>query len=1397
MADIGSVSVAVVPSAKTFVADLKSQIGPGIRSLAISLGNDLASHIPEAIAKAIQQGLTVGTGPAREQGRRQGEVYGGAFGQTVKERLEAAFRSLPNADITADTSEIDARLATVRIQLEQLSKAKIGVDLDDKSAAAAIAKLRAELIDLQRGDASISVRINAKAATAELSKLETELGLVDTKAKNVGKGGGPQFNGLLTAAVALGPALIPIGAEAAAAAGALGLMGVAGALAFKGIQQSMKQGGEQGSQFSALVKTLKGDLTTLEATAAKNILNPFAQSVGRVQTLFPNLNSEIGVFSKLAGQAASNVLVGLIAGFHTLEPLFTQLGGGVVNLTAKFAAFAAGGGLQKFAAYAQQNLPQVEKTLQSVAQAILAVTGASASTGTVAAKALGYISDAINAIPVGVMEKLVPVLAAGYLAFQAYLKLSAVAATIRTVTTALKAYEAAQLTAAGVTEASAAAQATVSGGLGALASKYGSLALASAASVAVGAGVILINNKIADSFRATAASAGTAAKALAGVGQSGQISDQLLASFGDSSKSLNSVFENAFKESNFTKIKDFQFGLNNIIKTPFNSATSDSKNFFKSTDDGLTQLVALGNKAAAANAFKVLAADAKKQGVTVDQLLTKLPNYKNALDNLAASAAKPFKAGTTAILATAASYDTIGKSLQITSAQAQSYGAILGVTTDRVKAGVISQAALAQSISVVNEAERTGTASTTDYVAAVGTFAASAGTAADRAALIGAALKHANGDLLGYSASMAGAATANQTLVSGFDKAQKGAVNLKTGLIDYRNAASGPLIQNLQALQTAAVAAAGATFQHERATQGAAKASADAADQYQAQTSGALIAEAKQLGLTSGQAQALAKQYFSLPKNVKTQIEAIGTDPVVNVLNKIGALLAHITGQKWTSTVDVNDQASSKIVSVKRELEGLTNKTVTLTTISTHADKTVSVSSVRAAKADGGYIVGPGTGTSDSINARLSNGEFVVKASQTAKHRGLLESINKGFARGGLVNGLPGFAAGGFVNVIGGPNDPSGPAAKAAASAATKAQESAAKKVEAAAKKASNAAAVLAKAQANIRFTTSLDVSGLVKASQGSASQIGTIFRKLITDVHTAASKGIGTDTFITTLKRDNKELQDAANVRASLVKKISAATDRLKAARDAYNSEKSTVASAVSGNFDITNLSSGPSQFGTANPALVIKQFQVEAQQATTFAAQLVKLKALGLNKNLIAQEAAAGVSGAGASVASLATASKAQIAQINHLSAVSNKAGNAAGTQVANSLYESGVNSAEGYLKGLDAKLTKVDAAGVKLAKRLVKAIDRELGIKSPSTVMRKRGQFSGDGLALGLEDRMSHVARSGARLAGAVVQPANGNVRGGNGGGVTQNNYFNQPLDEQALALAAARRLAARAA
>ncbi|WP_062984616.1 hypothetical protein [Nocardia anaemiae] len=65
----------------------------------------------------------------------------------------------------------------------------------------------------------------------------------------------------------------------------------------------------------------------------------------------------------------------------------------------------------------------------------------------------------------------------------------------------------------------------------------------------------------------------------------------------------------------------------------------------------------------------------------------------------------------------------------------------------------------------------------------------------------------------------------------------------------------------------------------------------------------------------------------------------------------------------------------------------------------------------------GGLLRGPGTGTSDSIIAAVSNGEFVVNAAATSKTLPLLQAINAGWVPSAdfLHGMIPGFATGGRV----------------------------------------------------------------------------------------------------------------------------------------------------------------------------------------------------------------------------------------------------------------------------------------------------------------------------------------------------------------------------------------------
>lgn len=59
--------------------------------------------------------------------------------------------------------------------------------------------------------------------------------------------------------------------------------------------------------------------------------------------------------------------------------------------------------------------------------------------------------------------------------------------------------------------------------------------------------------------------------------------------------------------------------------------------------------------------------------------------------------------------------------------------------------------------------------------------------------------------------------------------------------------------------------------------------------------------------------------------------------------------------------------------------------------------------SMRTQFATGGMVRGPGTALSDSILARLSDGEFVVNAQATRQYRGLLEAVNAGHSPSSIL----------------------------------------------------------------------------------------------------------------------------------------------------------------------------------------------------------------------------------------------------------------------------------------------------------------------------------------------------------------------------------------------------------
>lgn len=120
--------------------------------------------------------------------------------------------------------------------------------------------------------------------------------------------------------------------------------------------------------------------------------------------------------------------------------------------------------------------------------------------------------------------------------------------------------------------------------------------------------------------------------------------------------------------------------------------------------------------------------------------------------------------------------------------------------------------------------------------------------------------------------------------------------------------------------------------------------------------------------------------------------------------HKYADQLLNIPTQVMTKIAADTTLAYRDIVALAQKLDSLHDRTIYIRTVTTAVNMDSSATGYN--RASGGPIFGPGTATSDSIPAWLSNGEYVIRAAAVDKYGlGLMHQINAmRFADGGFVS---------------------------------------------------------------------------------------------------------------------------------------------------------------------------------------------------------------------------------------------------------------------------------------------------------------------------------------------------------------------------------------------------------
>lgn len=253
------------------------------------LGQQTALRITASIRDAMRNGITQGGRMARPAATREGDNTGGAFSRALRARLQAAFRSLPEIQVGADTSEADADLQALRVRMESLSTKRIGIDIDAGAARAEIRLIEAELTRLGAKHPNVQVRADTASALAELAAVHAAIDAVDGKRARVDVDTSGAVGAILHLTVAIGGlALIPAIPILAAGIGAIGAAAVAasvgvGALVAVAVPAFISIGGalqaQKAAQEAATNSTLRG------AQAASQGASRALQMAGAQQAL--------------------------------------------------------------------------------------------------------------------------------------------------------------------------------------------------------------------------------------------------------------------------------------------------------------------------------------------------------------------------------------------------------------------------------------------------------------------------------------------------------------------------------------------------------------------------------------------------------------------------------------------------------------------------------------------------------------------------------------------------------------------------------------------------------------------------------------------------------------------------------------------------------------------------------------------------------------------------------------------------------------------------------------------------------------------------------------------------------------------------------------------------------
>ncbi len=223
------------------------------------------------------------------------------------------------------------------------------------------------------------------------------------------------------------------------------------------------------------------------------------------------------------------------------------------------------------------------------------------------------------------------------------------------------------------------------------------------------------------------------------------------------------------------------------------------------------------------------------------------------------------------------------------------------------------------------------------------------------------------------------------------------------------------------------------------------------------------------------------------------------------------------------------------------------------------------------------------------------------------------------------------------------------------------------------------------------------------------------------------------------TLKDEKKELLGLARDYEIISNRLTAAQDKLKQLKQEQIQAITGFTEQFSALPDIT---SEDAQGNAIDPlAAYMEALGTQITAVKTYSETLAQLRGLGLDKDTYNKLLAEGPE-AQAFATQLLSGGKTAVQGLNKLDAQLKIESDKLAKNAGSYLYQAGVDSQAGLVKGLTKDKSKLRTAMEELAREMVTALKKELKIKSPSEVFAELGRYSMEGFAKGFSDSKTLV-------------------------------------------------------